>query len=73
MGGTLTNGYEWLFVILTVNSDGQGASYMISPRSYPAAPQDAGDDVVVPDTLPDIIAGILATWVCTRSNIAAKT
>ncbi|KAF5346079.1 hypothetical protein D9756_010837 [Leucocoprinus leucothites] len=65
--GALTNGYEWLFVMLTVNSDSKGASYRISARSYSAAPQDAGGDVVVPNILPDMIAGILATWVSTAS------
>ncbi|KAF8798599.1 hypothetical protein BYT27DRAFT_7264729 [Phlegmacium glaucopus] len=61
--GTLTNGYDWLFLLLTVNPNGQGATYRISERSYSAAPQETGVDVVVPDLPADMIAGILASWI----------
>ncbi|KAJ3564033.1 hypothetical protein NP233_g8558 [Leucocoprinus birnbaumii] len=44
-------------------SDGKGASYSFSARSYSAAPQDAGGDMVISDTMPDMIGGILATWI----------
>ncbi len=50
----MTNGYEWPFLVLSVNSNGEGASYRISDRSYSAAP----------DLPPDMIAGLLASWVC---------
>ncbi|KIJ13911.1 hypothetical protein PAXINDRAFT_170047 [Paxillus involutus ATCC 200175] len=40
--GTLTNGYEWQFLVLSVNSNGKGASYRISSRSYSVAPQETG-------------------------------
>lgn len=63
MRGALTNGYEWRFLVLTVNSNGKGASYRISDRSYSAAPVEAVDDMVIPDIPPDLIAGILASWV----------
>ena len=62
--GALTNGYEWLFLILNINSNGKGGSYRISDRSYSAAPQEAGINMVIPDMPPDMIAGILASWVC---------
>ena len=58
-----TNGYEWLFLVLSVNPNGNGASYRISDCSYSVIPQEAGDNVVVPDLSPDLIAGILAFWV----------
>jgi len=61
--GTLTNGYEWLFLVLNVNSNGKGASYRISDRSYSAAPQETGVNMVIPDMPPDMIAGILASWI----------
>jgi len=61
--GTLTNGYEWLFLVLNVNSNGTGASYRISDRSYSAAPQETGVNMVIPDMPPDMIAGILASWI----------
>lgn len=62
--GTLTNGYEWLFLVLAVNQDGDGASYRVSNRAYSAAPQEDFVDMVVPDMSPDMISGILASWVC---------
>ncbi|KIJ98357.1 hypothetical protein K443DRAFT_123702 [Laccaria amethystina LaAM-08-1] len=61
--GTLTNGYEWLFLVLSVNPNGKGASYRISYRSYSAAPQEAGVDMTIPEMSPDMIAGILASWI----------
>ncbi|KAF8630304.1 hypothetical protein AX17_005440 [Amanita inopinata Kibby_2008] len=61
--GALTNGYQWLFLILTVDPNGQGGSYRISPRPHSVAPQDTGGDLVIPDKMPDMIAGILATWI----------
>ena len=62
----LTNGYEWLFPMLSINLNGKGASYRISDRSYSAAPQETGInvDVVIPDMASYMIAGILASWVC---------
>ena len=50
--------------MLNVNSNGKGASYRISDRSYSAAPQETGVNMVIPDMPPDMIAGILASWVC---------
>jgi len=61
--GTLTNGYEWLFIVVSVNSDGRGASYMISTRSYSAAPYNVGGDTVVGEDQADMIAGILSSWI----------
>ncbi|PPQ94305.1 hypothetical protein CVT25_004962 [Psilocybe cyanescens] len=61
--GTLTNGYEWLFLVLTVNQDGEGASYRVSDRAYSAAPQENLGDEVIPDVPPDMISGILASWI----------
>jgi hypothetical protein len=61
--GTLTNGYEWLFIVVSVNSGGTGASYMISTRSYSAAPHDVGGDTIIHEDQADMIAGILASWI----------
>lgn len=63
MRGTLTNGYEWLFIVVSFNPGGRGASYMTSIRSYSAAPQEIGGDTVVHGDQADMIAGILASWV----------
>ena len=66
--GALTNGYEWLFLMLNVNSNGKGAPYRISDRPYSAAPHEAGVkmdmDMVISDMASDMIAGMLASWVC---------
>ncbi|KAF8809241.1 hypothetical protein BYT27DRAFT_7187940 [Phlegmacium glaucopus] len=62
MRGALTNGYEWLFVVLTVNSDG-GASYAVSTRSHSVAPQDVSGKMVLNEDQVDMIAGILASWI----------
>ena len=84
----MTNGYEWLFVLLNVNPNGKGASYRISDRSYSVAPYETGlnTDMAIPDMAPDMIAGILVSWVSchllfecllysyfTRLNTALKT
>lgn len=61
--GTLTNGYEWLFLVLNVNSNGKGASYRVSDRPYSAAPQETGVNMIIPDMPPDMISGILASWI----------
>jgi len=59
--GALTNGYEWIFIILSVNPNG-GASYRASiPQS--AAPVQEGDQITIHKTQPDLIAGILTSWV----------
>jgi len=49
--------------VLNVNSNGKGASYRISDRSYSAAPQETGVKMVIPEMPPDMIAGILASWI----------
>ncbi|KAG2343499.1 hypothetical protein BDR05DRAFT_300716 [Suillus weaverae] len=63
--GTLTNSYEWLFLVLSVNPNGNGASYRISDRSYSVAPYETGVDMdkVIPDKASDMITGILASWI----------
>jgi hypothetical protein len=60
--GALTNGHEWIFLILYLNEDGNGGTYAESPTiriqvtdSYPYRVLSPG---------PDIVAGILAYWVC---------
>jgi hypothetical protein len=50
--------------VLHIHSNGEGASYRISDRSYSAAPQETGVNMVIPDLPPDMIAGILASLVC---------
>ena len=75
--GTLTNGYEWLFLVLNINSNGKGPSNRISDRSYSAAPHERISDrsysasfdetgvnmgMVILNMASDMIAGILTSW-----------
>ena len=53
--GALTNGHEWIFLILQLNDD--GASYKYSQKVQLTA---HGSQSVYQ---PDLIAGILAYWV----------
>jgi len=62
--GAISNGYKWVFVILQLDENGKGGGYKISPeiaidfeRNFPNHVSGRG---------PDIIAGILAHWVCCR-------
>ena len=84
MRGTLTNGYKWLFVVLTLNTNGDGATYSTSPCLHSVAPQDGGADMIVPEKVTDLIAEffllgyVSATsyiFLCAhsiRSNVAVK-
>ena len=57
--GVLSNGSEWLFIILRLNKNGKGGGYMAS-RHIMTGPG------VRYHIKSDIIAGILAHWVCHR-------
>ena len=60
--GALTNGHECIFLIFYLDKDGIGGTYAKSPiikiqvgDSYPYC---------VLSPVPDIVAGILAYWIC---------
>jgi len=54
--GALTNGHEWIFLIIMLNPDGNGAKYRCSPPVMFDHPQ-------IRDIWPDLVAGILSHWV----------
>ncbi|KAE9401740.1 hypothetical protein BT96DRAFT_817563 [Gymnopus androsaceus JB14] len=63
--GALTNGHEWMFILLSLNKDGNGASYKLSTLiQYTVANDslDACGDLKPAHPWPDIIAGILLDW-----------
>lgn len=61
--GVLTNGCEWIFIILSFNKDGIGASYKASsPVLYSTLCPIQGDVTPQQHWL-DVIAGILLEWV----------
>lgn len=62
--GALTDGFQWVFVILYLNNDGSGATYRYSgiidvyykfPQLGHGFPGEHG---------PDVIAGMVLYWVC---------
>lgn len=62
----MTNGREWIFLIVYCNPDGDGAAYKESfVRTFDAIHKDTRGppeiDIVRPN--PDVIAGVLAYWV----------
>jgi len=58
--GALTNGHEWIFLILYLNEDGNGGSYAESPTIKIQVNDSYPYHVLSPG--PDIVAGILAYW-----------
>ena len=60
--GALTNGHEWIFLILYLNEDGDGGMYAESPTIKIQVSDSYPYHVLSPG--PDIVAGILAYWVC---------
>ena len=60
--GALTDGHAWIFIILVLNSDGNGAKYRSSLPIYVGRPQ-----VIKP--WPDVVAAILSHWVSVGSAL----
>ncbi|KAF9643708.1 hypothetical protein BDM02DRAFT_1362680 [Thelephora ganbajun] len=58
--GALTDGHNWIFLILYLNEDGIGGTYMQSPPIKMQASDNYPYYVLSPG--PDIVAGILAHW-----------
>ena len=59
--GAVSNGSEWEFIILRLNSNGRGGGYKVSPRIAIDLEPDYPNEAIPPG--PDILAGILAHWV----------
>ncbi|KAH8998828.1 hypothetical protein EDB86DRAFT_2802703, partial [Lactarius hatsudake] len=54
--GALTNGLEWIFMVVARNPDGNGAKYNHSVPIMRGRPQ-------IGDIWSDLVAGILSHWV----------
>jgi hypothetical protein len=61
--GALTRGDEWMFFVLIINDNGDGAKYWQSEELSFLA-RSPGTRVTIEAPWPDIVAGILAHWVC---------
>lgn len=63
--GALTDGHAWIFIILVLNSDGNGAKYRSSLPIYVGHPH-----VIKP--WPDVVAAILSHWVSVDSVLCDR-
>ena len=61
--GALTNGRDWIFLLVKLNDDYDGASYKQSSIVQLSTTRSLDGQVVIPDLYPDLIAGILVCWV----------
>ena len=60
--GALTNGQEWIFLILYLNKDGNGGTCTESPIIK--LPVNDNNPYHVLSLGPHIVGGIMAYWVC---------
>jgi hypothetical protein len=58
--GALSNGHSWVFIIVVVNPDGNGAKYRYS---IPIEVQSGVPYLQIAKPWPDVLAGILFHWV----------
>jgi len=66
--GALTNGTEWIFLILYLNANGEGATYKQSPLVALTYETRVFDSSRIKEPGPDVIAGILSCWVSGTSQ-----
>jgi hypothetical protein len=61
--GALTNGHDWIFLLLKFNNDDDGASYSQSDVIQMYVTRSRNDPPVVRHPEPDMIAAILLHWI----------
>ena len=61
--GVLTNGYNWIFIIVKLNNDYNGGSYNHSAVVKIRTLESFDGQVVISKPWPDLIADILSHWV----------
>ncbi len=61
--GALTDGHQWIFLILHLNSDGNGGTFKRSVTVHLSVSRLPGDLPEVAKPTADLIAGILSFWV----------
>ena len=57
------NGLEWIFIILYLNDDEDGATYTCSEVAEVSIEYQTLGPAIIKEPGPDIIAGILSCWV----------
>ena len=61
--GALTNGRDWIFLLIKLNDDYDGASYKQSSVIELRTTASLSGQVSIIEPWPDLIAGILLHWV----------
>ena len=61
--GALTNGLEWIFLLIKLNDDYDGASYKQSAVIELESARSLSGQVAITEPWPDLIAAILLHWV----------
>ena len=68
--GAVTTGDRWIFLILVMNPDGDGAKYWLSGQfSILSGYSMPSTRAVITSPIPDVVAGILTRWVGLSSVI----
>jgi hypothetical protein len=62
--GAVTNGHEWIFLLIKINDNYEGASYMPAPLLSIKCSMSLYGEVAFFKPWPDLIAAILLHWVC---------
>ncbi|KAH8996836.1 hypothetical protein EDB92DRAFT_2036180 [Lactarius akahatsu] len=65
--GALTNGHDWVFLLVKLNDDYDGASYQQSPMIQLQITRGVDNQLVIHEPWPDLIAGILSYWITNSS------
>ncbi|KAH9042966.1 eukaryotic translation initiation factor eIF2A-domain-containing protein [Lactarius deliciosus] len=68
--GALTNGHNWIFLLVKLNDDYEGASYHQSTMIQLETVRDVDDQLVIREPWPDLIAAILSYWTHLYSTIS---
>jgi len=67
--GALTNGRDWIFLLIKFNNDYDGAFYMQSEVLQFQTVKNFDGKLVIPGPWPDLIAAILSHWVSLMLNM----
>lgn len=61
--GALTNGLDWIFILIKLNDDYDGASYKQSAVIRLRTAESLSGELAITEPWPDLIAAILLHWV----------
>ncbi|KAN0131993.1 hypothetical protein V8E53_010273 [Lactarius tabidus] len=61
--GALTNGHDWIFLLIKLNDNYEGASYKQSDMIHLEVMKNPDFHLVIPKPWPDLISAILLHWI----------